>query len=251
MTDRSPSVKGEVLLSISHLSKSFGGVAAVKDVSFTVGYREIVGVIGPNGAGKSTLFNTVTGFDHPDSGNVVFDGKNVDGMPPNRRAKIGLCRTFQTSQPFIELSVQDNVVIGALQQVGTVKEAKILAASMLERVGLQDFANLKSGVLSLGNRRRLEVARALATGPKLLLLDEVMGGLTPAEVDTVMELIAGLPADGVSVILIEHIMRAIMTVSDRIVVMHDGNHIAEGVPDVIAKDPTVIAAYLGEEYAFA
>lgn len=251
MTDRSPSGKGEVLLSISHLSKSFGGVAAVKDVSFTVGHREIVGVIGPNGAGKSTLFNAVTGFDRPDSGNVVFDGTNVDGMPPNRRAKIGLCRTFQTSQPFVELTVEDNVVIGALQQVGTVKEAKVLAASMLERVGLESFAQLKSGVLSLGNRRRLEVARALATGPKLLLLDEVMGGLTPAEVDTVMELIAGLPADGVSVILIEHIMRAIMTVSDRIVVMHDGNHIAEGVPDVIAKDPTVIAAYLGEEYAFA
>lgn len=251
MTDVEPTSQSTALLSIKNLSKSFGGVHAVKDVSFTVGYREIVGVIGPNGAGKSTLFNAVTGFDRPDSGQVVFDGKVVDGMSPNRRARIGLCRTFQTSQPFVELSVEDNVVIGALQQVGSVKEAKALAAVMLERVGLENSAKLKSGVLSLGNRRRLEVARALATGPKLLLLDEVMGGLTPAEVDSVMELIASLPADGVSVILIEHIMRAIMTVSDRIVVMHDGAQIAEGVPSVIAKDPKVVAAYLGEEYAFA
>lgn len=251
MTDAAPTSPSNDLLSIRNLSKSFGGVHAVKDVSFAVGYREIVGVIGPNGAGKSTLFNAVTGFDRPDSGHVVFDGKSVDGMSPNRRAQIGLCRTFQTSQPFVELSVEDNVVIGALQQVGTVKEAKALAASMIERVGLQDFAKLKSGVLSLGNRRRLEVARALATGPKLLLLDEVMGGLTPAEVDAVMNLIASLPADGVSVILIEHIMRAIMTVSDRIVVMHDGSQIAEGTPSIIAKDPKVVAAYLGEEYAFA
>ena len=251
MTDMGQSSPESVLLSIEHVSKSFGGVHAVKDVSFTVRHREIVGVIGPNGAGKSTLFNVVTGFDHPDSGHVIFDGKSVDGMAPNRRAKIGLCRTFQTSQPFVELTVEDNVLIGALQQTGSVKDGRTLAVTMLERVGLQEFAGLKAGVLSLGNRRRLEVARALATGPKLLLLDEVMGGLTPAEVDSVMSLIVGLPGDGVSVILIEHIMRAIMTVSDRIVVMHDGGKIADDTPNIIAKDPKVVAAYLGEEYAFA
>lgn len=240
-----------VLLSIKNLSKSFGGVHAVKDVSFDVNYGEIIGVIGPNGAGKSTLFNAVTGFDRPDSGTVTFDGIKVDGMSPNRRAQLGLCRTFQTSQPFLDLSVRDNVVIGALQQVRTVKEARVLADETMERIGITQFSSVKSAVLSLGNRRRLEVARALATGPKLILLDEVMGGLTPAEVDAIMELISSLPESGVSVILIEHIMRAIMTVSDRIVVMHDGKHIAEGVPDVIAKDPNVVAAYLGEEYAFA
>jgi branched-chain amino acid transport system ATP-binding protein len=239
------------LLEIDGITKTFGGVTAVNDVSFAVPAGAIVGVIGPNGAGKSTLFNIVSGFDRQDRGRVVFDGAAIDRQTASKRARLGLCRTFQTSQPFVDLTVADNALIGALHRERTVRSARAVATRMLAQTGLAEHASQPAGALSLGNRRRLEVARALCTRPKLLLLDEVMGGLTPVEVSGMMELIRTVREDSVTVVLIEHIMHAIMTLSDQVVVLHDGKHIAEGTPAHVAKDPAVVSAYLGEEYAIA
>ena len=210
-----------------------------------------MGVIGPNGAGKSTLFHIVSGFLRQDSGSVAFNGVRVDNLSPSARAGRGLCRTFQTSQPFADLTVRENALIGALQPGISMSVARDLAEESLEQVGLLDQLNQIAGSLSLGNRRRLELARAIATKPKMLLLDEVMGGLTPAEVTGLMWLVTSLRANGVTVVLIEHIMRAIMSVSDRIVVLHEGRAIADGTPEAVSRNEAVISAYLGEEYVVA
>lgn len=239
------------LLAVEGITKTFGGVTAVDDVSFTVAAGEIVGVIGPNGAGKSTLFNIVSGFSRQDRGRVIFDGAPIDRLSASRRARLGLCRTFQTSQPFVDLNVADNALIGALQRERTVRGARAVAARMLAKTGLADHADQRAGALSLGNRRRLEVARALCTRPRLLLLDEVMGGLTPVEVTGMMDLIRTVRDESVTVVLVEHIMHAIMSLSDRVVVLHDGRRIADGTPAQVAKDPAVVTAYFGEEYAIA
>lgn len=239
------------LLVLANLVRRFGGVTAVDDVSFAVGAGEIVGVIGPNGAGKSTLFNIASGFDRQDGGQVIFDGRRIDALPAERRAKAGLCRTFQTSQPFSDLTVEENVLVGALQKHRSVRSARQTAGEVIARMGLESLRTVKAGSLSLGNRRRLEVSRALATQPKLLLLDEVMGGLTPTEVTEIIALVKTLRDEGVTIVLIEHIMRAIMSLSDRIVVLAEGAVLAQGTPASVAKDPAVITAYLGEEYALA
>ena len=226
-------------------------MTAVDNVTLRVQQGEIVGVIGPNGAGKSTLFHVVSGFLQQDSGSVSFDGARIDGLSPSARATRGLCRTFQTSQPFADLTVLENALIGALQPGRSMTVARRVAEDSLEKVGLLGEAGHVAGSLSLGNRRRLELARAIATGPKMLLLDEVMGGLTPAEVSGLMWLVTALRADGVTVILIEHIMRAIMSVSDRVIVLHEGRAIADGPPEAVSRDEAVITAYLGEEYVVA
>lgn len=239
------------LLVVEGVTRRFGGVTAVDNVTLRVGQGEIVGVIGPNGAGKSTLFHIVSGFLQQDAGSVVFDGVQVDGLSPSARAVRGLCRTFQTSQPFADLTVFENALIGALQPGRSMLAAREVAEDSLDKVGLLDQAGHVAGSLSLGNRRRLELARAIATKPKMLLLDEVMGGLTPAEVTGLMWLVTTLRADGVTVILIEHIMRAIMSVSDRVIVLHEGRSIADGAPEAVSRDEAVISAYLGEEYVVA
>ena len=239
------------LLQVSGLSKRFGGVQAVRDVAFGVDPGEILGLIGPNGAGKTTVFNLVTGFITPDAGDVLLDGQPIGRWSPERRADAGLVRTFQIVKPFGNISVLDNVTIGAMLRERTMAGARAHAREVLGRVGLADRAQTMARTLPIGLRKKLEVAKALAAGPRVLLLDEIMGGLIPSEVGETIELLKVLRSDGMATVLIEHNMHAIMTASDRIVVLHHGQFIAEGTPERIARDPAVLSAYLGEGYGRA
>ncbi len=239
------------LLSVSDLSKRFGGVDALSNVRFDVGAGELVGIIGPNGAGKTSLFNVLSGFLRPDRGSVRFDGRRIDHLPPERICEAGLCRTFQTAQLFSQLSVEENVLVGALCREPRVGSARAAARKLIGEVGLEAYSATAAGALSLGNRRRLELARALATRPRLLLLDEIMGGLIPAEIQAMMTLIRDVNRSGVTILLIEHIMAAVMALASRVIVLHHGERIADGPPSVIAADPAVVSAYLGEDYLLA
>ena len=239
------------LLHVSGLSKRFGGVQAVRDVAFGVDPGEILGLIGPNGAGKTTVFNLVTGFISPDAGDVTLDGKPIGRWSPERRADAGLVRTFQIVKPFGNISVLENVTIGAMLRERTMAGARAHARAVLHRVGLADRAETTARTLPIGLRKKLEVAKALAAGPRVLLLDEIMGGLIPSEVGETIDLLKALRSDGIATVLIEHNMHAIMTASDRIVVLHHGQFIAEGTPERIARDPLVLSAYLGEGYGRA
>jgi branched-chain amino acid transport system ATP-binding protein len=235
------------LLEIKHVSKFFGGLAANSDVSFEVAQGEIVGLIGPNGAGKTTLFNCITGYYPPSRGEVIFDGRLMNGLHPDKVCKLGMARTWQKVRPLTNLSVLDNVVVGALCRTNSVAEARDMAHEQLRLVGLDDKPALLAGALPIGERKKLEVARTLATRPKLLLLDEVMGGLNPAESDEIIELILEIRNEGVTEIVIEHDMKAIMRLSDRIVVLNSGEKLAEGSPKKIVANPQVVEAYLGAE----
>lgn len=239
------------MLQITNLTKRFGGLVAVKDFSCEVAKGEIVGLIGPNGAGKTTVFNLVTGFLRADAGKVVFQGRDVTRLRPDQICHRGLCRTFQIVQPFGNLSVLDNVVIGALARTNSVPDASQQAVESLKLVGLYEQRDTMAKALTIGNRKRLEVARALATEPELLLLDEPMGGLNPTEVNEMMVLLREIVAEGITILIIEHVMQAVMNISDRIVVLHHGEKIAEGEPRAVASDQRVIQAYLGEEYCIA
>jgi branched-chain amino acid transport system ATP-binding protein len=239
------------ILELDRVTKRFGGLTAVSSVSFKVPVGEILGIIGPNGAGKTTLFNVISGYYRPEEGRILLGGDDVTGKAPHAICRLGLTRTFQLVKPFGNLSVIDNVMIGALTRLPTVSSARLEAERVVETCGLAAHATGQARTLPIGLRKRLEVARALATRPRLLLLDEVMAGLNPTELAGMVELIRRLHADGLTLIVIEHIMAAMMRLAQRILVLHHGEAIAQGAPAAITQDRRVVDAYLGEEFVLA
>jgi len=239
------------VLTLESVTKRFGGLTAVRAVSLEVRAGDLLGIIGPNGAGKTTLFNVISGYYRPEEGRVRFEGHDVTGLPAHEISRLGLTRTFQIVKPFGRLSVADNVMIGALTRVPRVRDARIEAERVVALCGLEPHAHARARALPIALRKRLEVARALATRPRLLLLDEVMAGLNPAELGGIVELVRRVHAEGVTLIVIEHIMAAMMRLAQRIVMLHHGEKIAEGTPEAIAHDRRVIDAYLGEEFNLA
>jgi branched-chain amino acid transport system ATP-binding protein len=239
------------ILDIQKVKKYFGGIKAVESFSLNVDEGEIVGLIGPNGAGKSTLFNCVAGVFPPTTGDILFLGEKTSGQKPWDLCRKGLARTFQIVKPFASRSVLYNVMVGAFAGTDKRSEAESRALEVLRHLNMDDKKDQRAGNLTIADRKRLEIARALATRPKLLLLDEVMAGLRPTEVDEMVAIIKRLREGGMTIFVIEHIMRAIMALSDRIAVLHFGTKIAEGTPQEIARDERVIKAYLGEDYGAA
>lgn len=237
------------ILEIKHVSKFFGGLSANSDVSFEVEEGSIMGLIGPNGAGKTTLFNCITGYYPPSKGEIWFDGRKMNGLQPDKVCKLGMVRTWQKVRPLAKLSVVDNIMIGALARTNSLKVARETAMEQLKVVHLEHRADFLAGGLPIGERKRLEVGRALATLPKLLLLDEVMGGLNQAESEEIIQLILDIKQRGLTQMVIEHDMKAIMRISDRIVVLTSGEKLTEGSPSEVVSNPDVIAAYLGESHA--
>ncbi len=236
------------LLEVDAVSKSFRGLRAVVGASFEVAEGAIVGLIGPNGAGKTTIFNVVAGALVPDSGEIRFAGRRIDGLRPDQVCAAGIGRTFQLVRPFAGLSVLDNVIVGALKRAAGVSEARRHALEILDKLGLGARRSLPAAALTLPDRKRLEVARALATRPRLLLLDEVMAGLRPTECDQMVEVFREINRrEGLTILLIEHVMRAVMALARRIVVLHHGEIIARGTPEEVVRDRAVLECYLGEE----
>ena len=235
------------LLSVRDLSKRFRGLAAVSNVGFDVAEGDIFAVIGPNGAGKTTLFNMIAGAMPCDGGTITFAGERIDGLRSDQAAQRGIGRTFQVVKPFPALTVEDNVVIGALLRTTSVNEARGIASEVLTQLDLIARKDQVASSLTLPDRKRLEVARALATRPKLLLLDEVMAGLRPTETDRIVAILRDLNRAGLTILLIEHVMRAVTALASRILVLHHGAKIAEGTPDAVLRDPAVIESYLGAE----
>jgi branched-chain amino acid transport system ATP-binding protein len=236
------------LLKVQDVSKKFGGLLALDGVCLEIREGEILGLIGPNGAGKTTLFNLINGVFRPDQGNIIFGGHNITGWPPDKVARHGLARTHQIVKPLNELSVFDNVVVGACfgSQHLSLKLARGVALEVLDEVGLADRKDALARELTIAGKKRLEVARSLAARPKLILLDEVLAGLNPTEVASMIGIVRAIRARGISVFIIEHLMQAIMNLSDRIVVLNFGKKIAEGTAAEIGRDPRVLEAYLGD-----
>jgi len=239
------------MLRLEGVGRHFGALWAVREVTFTVGPGELVGIIGPNGAGKSTLFNLIAGAVTPSAGEIQFLDQKITKAKPYQVARLGVARTFQIPKPFRQLTVRENVMLSALRRHRTPRRAHAVTAQTMEFVGIQNLADTTAANLSVGLLKKLEVARALATEPSLLLLDEVMAGLTPTEIREMMAAIASLPGRGITVLWVEHVMMAIMNVAERLVVMHQGGIIAQGSPTEISSDPAVIGAYLGKNYVHA
>jgi branched-chain amino acid transport system ATP-binding protein len=233
---------------VAGVTKRFGGIVANRGISFDVAPGELIGIIGPNGAGKSTLFEIITGFYRPDEGEVRLDGARLTGLSPDAVCRRGVARTFQTLRPFQGLTVVDNVMVGALTRTKDVRHARERARELIGRVGLTEKADAYARTLSTGQRKRLELARALATEPRVLLLDEVTGGVDQRTIPELVRLVRDLHADGLTLLVIEHNMRVITAVAQRIVALHLGEVIADGPPDAVARDRRVVEAYLGQAY---
>lgn len=238
-----------MLLEVEGLTKSFGGVAANEDISFSVAEGAIVGLLGPNGAGKTTLFNCITGFLRPDTGRVRFAGADVTGRSPSDLARRGLVRTFQIMRVFPTLTALENVQVGALLRHGRVAEARRRALDVLDELGLGPRAHLRARDLTTAERKRVEIARALATEPRAILLDEAMSGLNPKEVADAVALVRRLRERGLTIVLVEHVLEVVMPLAETVIVLQQGRKIAEGAPQQLARDPAVIAAYLGPRFA--
>jgi branched-chain amino acid transport system ATP-binding protein len=234
------------ILEAKGITKRFGGLVAVNKLDVTIDEGEILGMIGPNGAGKTTAFNMISGFYEEDEGEVFFRGEDITHLRPDQICKKGLARTFQVVKPFPQISVLENVMVGAYNHTADERVAKERAQEILNFLGMTDQAEQLAGSLPTAGRKRLELARALATDPKLLLLDEVMGGLRPTEINEMITLVRKTREQGVSLLLVEHVMKVIMSLADRIVVIHHGEKIAEDVPEMIVRNRAVIDAYLGE-----
>jgi branched-chain amino acid transport system ATP-binding protein len=246
MSEKAAPSPASPLLEVQGLTKRFGGLVANEDVSFSLAAGEILGLIGPNGAGKTTLFNSLAGFFAPTAGTIRFEGQPIAGLPPERIAARGIARTFQIVRIFRSMTVVENVMVGAMLRTKAVRAAERLAEETLAFAGLERRAQDPAGQLTVAEQKRLEVARALATSPKLLLLDEVMAGLTPSEVQGAVDLVRRIRARGVACVVVEHVMEGIMPLADRILVLDNGRKIAEGPPEGVARDPAVIGAYLGD-----
>lgn len=236
------------LLEVSKVTKRFGGLVAVHQLDMTVNNGQILGLIGPNGAGKTTLFNLIAGYYKPDEGRVIFQGKDITGLKPYQVCKRGIARTFQTTKPFMESSLVDNVVVGALMQDHNTARARKIALDIVEMLGFGELAQRAGHELTVPDRKRLEIARALATGAQLVLLDEPMAGLTPTEKAHTIKLLQRINEQGTTLVVVEHDMKAVMTLCPHIVLLDRGEKLVEGTPQEVTSNPRAITAYLGEEY---